>query len=86
MTIAAYLAALADSAVPRVGLLGPRARRERLLGMIGAAAAALRARLRGPVGLDLGALTPEGIALAIAAELHALFAGRHATLAPVSLE
>jgi len=83
---AAYLAALADSTVPRVGLLGPRARRERLLGMIGAAAAALRARLRGPVGLDLGALTPEGIALAIAAELHALFAGRHATLAPVSLE
>jgi xanthine dehydrogenase accessory factor len=74
---AAYLAALAASAVPYVGLLGPRPRRERLLGEIGAPAVArLRGRLRGPVGLDLGAVTPEGIALAVAAELHAFAAGR----------
>lgn len=82
---AAYLGALALSEVPRVGLLGPRARRERLLAMVGPAAAALRDRLRGPVGLDLGAVTPEGIALAIAAELHALFAGRSATMAPLGV-
>jgi xanthine dehydrogenase accessory factor len=73
---AAYLAALAASAVGHVGLLGPRPRRERLLAQIGPAAHALAPRLRGPVGLDLGAVTPEGIALAIAAELHALAAGR----------
>jgi len=82
---AAYLVALAGSAVPNVGLLGPRGRRDRLLADIGArAAAALVRRLRGPVGLDIGAATPESIALAIAAELHALAAGRGiATVAPV---
>jgi hypothetical protein len=37
------------------------------------------------VGLDLGGPTPESIALAIAAELHALFAGRPATIAPASV-
>lgn len=80
---ATYLSALADSPIPHIGLLGPRARRERLLGMVGSPGAeALRGRLRGPVGLDIGAPTPESIALAIAAELHALFAGRPGTLAP----
>ncbi|MBS0376337.1 MAG: XdhC family protein [Proteobacteria bacterium] len=73
---AAYLAALAASPVGYVGLLGPRPRRERLLADLGAAAAALLPRLHGPVGLDIGAVTPEGIALAIAAELHAAAAGR----------
>ena len=72
----AYLAALAASPVAHVGLLGPRPRRERLLAQLGPAARALAPRLHGPVGLDLGAVTPEGIALAIAAELHALAAGR----------
>ena len=73
---ALYLRALAVSRVPYVGLLGPRPRRERLLAGLGPLAAALLPRLRGPVGLDIGALTPEGIALAIAAELHAFAAGR----------
>jgi xanthine/CO dehydrogenase XdhC/CoxF family maturation factor len=72
----AYLRALADAPVAHVGLLGPRPRRERLLEALGAAAGRLRPRLRGPVGLDIGAVTPEAIALAIAAELHALAAGR----------
>ncbi|HXQ32140.1 MAG TPA: XdhC/CoxI family protein [Steroidobacteraceae bacterium] len=70
-----YLRALAASPVPYVGLLGPRPRRERLLGELGAAGEALGPRLRGPVGLDIGAVTPEAIALAIAAELHAVAAG-----------
>jgi xanthine dehydrogenase accessory factor len=73
---AAYLGVLAASRVAHVGLLGPRPRRERLLAQLGAAAETLAPRLRGPVGLDLGAVTPEGIALAIAAELHAIAAGR----------
>jgi xanthine dehydrogenase accessory factor len=73
---AAYLAVLAASPVGHVGLLGPRPRRERLLAQLGPAAQALAPRLRGPVGLDVGAVTPEAIALAIAAELHALAADR----------
>ena len=73
---AGYLRALAASAVPYVGLLGPRARRERLLGDLGDLAPRLVSRLRGPIGLDIGAVTPESIALAIAAEVHAFAAGR----------
>jgi xanthine dehydrogenase accessory factor len=74
---AAYLRALAEAGYPGyVGLLGPAARRERLATEIGALTERLRGRLRGPVGLDIGAVTPEGIALAIVAEIHAWFAGR----------
>jgi xanthine dehydrogenase accessory factor len=71
-----YLAALARSPVPAIALLGPRARRERLLAGLGADAAALAGRLRSPAGLDLGHDTPAGIALAIVAELCARLHGR----------
>jgi len=63
-----------------IGMLGPRRRTERLL-----ADAASRGhrpspldavRLHAPVGLDLGAETPAEVALAIAAEVRATFAGR----------
>jgi len=57
-------------------VLGPRARRERLLDALGAAGDALRPRLRGPVGLDLGADSPEAIALSIVAEMQAVFSGK----------
>jgi len=73
---AAYLRALARSGPSYVGLLGPSARRRRLLGDIGEeAASALLGRLRSPVGLDIGARSPEAIALAIMAEIHAVLAG-----------
>lgn len=72
----AYLAALADSTVPYVGLLGPAPRRARLMSEIGDKAAALSARLYGPVGLDIGANTPETIALAIVSEIQAVLARR----------
>jgi len=56
---------------------GPAARRARLLHDIGPrAAAALDGRLYGPVGLDIGATTPEAIALSIVAEIQAVRAGR----------
>jgi xanthine/CO dehydrogenase XdhC/CoxF family maturation factor len=71
-----YLAALARSRVPYVGLLGPAARRERLFAELGPAAEALRSRLRAPVGLDLGGRTPEDIALSIVAEIQAALHGR----------
>ena len=73
-----YLRALARSDVPYIGLLGPAVRRERLLSDLGAEASRLGSRLRAPVGLDLGADTPEAIALAIVAEIHAVLAGRAA--------
>ena len=72
-----YLGELARSAVPYVGLLGPAARRERLFAELGAElSAALRPRLRAPVGLDLGGRTPEAIALSIVAEIQAALHGR----------
>jgi xanthine/CO dehydrogenase XdhC/CoxF family maturation factor len=72
----AYLHALAHSAVPYVGLLGPAARREKLLSDLGADAARLRPRLRAPVGLDIGGRSPETIALSIIGEVQAALAGR----------
>jgi xanthine/CO dehydrogenase XdhC/CoxF family maturation factor len=74
---AAYLGALADCAgTGYIGLLGPAPRRERLLAMLGPISARLDGRLYAPVGLDIGARTPEAIALAAAGELHAWIAGR----------
>jgi xanthine dehydrogenase accessory factor len=74
---ALYLQALAARGPAYVGLLGPSPRRRRLLDELGPAAGALDGRLRGPVGLDIGARTPEAIAVAIVAEVHAVLAGRH---------
>jgi len=71
----AYLRVLARSEVPYVGLLGPAVRRERLLSELGPEAIRLQGRLRAPVGLAIGADTPEAIALAIVAEIHAVLAG-----------
>ena len=73
----AYLREFAAAGVPPyVGLLGPQARRARLAEELGPIAAKLSGRLRGPVGLDIGAVTPEGIALAIVGQIHAWLAGR----------
>lgn len=72
----AYLRELAATAIPYVGLLGPAARREKLLADLGPRAAALRGRLRAPVGLALGGRGPESIALAIVAEVHACLHGQ----------
>jgi xanthine dehydrogenase accessory factor len=71
-----YLRLLSGSRLPYVGLLGPAARREKLLGDLGADADKLRARLRAPVGLDIGGRTPESIALSIVGEVHAALEGR----------
>lgn len=66
-----YLRQLARTSIPYVGLLGPAARREKLLSDLGEDALALRPRLHAPIGLPLGGRAPESIALAIVAELHA---------------
>ena len=66
-----YLTQLAGSPVPYIGLLGPRARRERLESEIGESAAALGGRLHGPAGLDIGGRGPAAIALSIIAQMQA---------------
>lgn len=71
-----YLAQLLRSPVPHIGLLGPRARRERILHELGGMSSPDLKRLHAPVGLDIGAATPEGIALSIIAQMHAALAGR----------
>lgn len=67
-----YLAQLAEIRAGYVGVLGPPARKARLLDELGAVGEALRPRLKGPVGLDIGADSPESIALSILAELQDL--------------
>ncbi len=77
-----YLQTLAETQIPYVGLLGPAARREKLLADLGEGRAQeLRSRLHAPVGLALGGRAPESIALAIVAEIHAFFSpGRREAL------
>jgi len=67
-----YLGQLAQYEIPYLGILGPRARRERLMDL-----AKCRGReIYGPIGLDIGAELPSAIALAAAAEIHAVLNGR----------
>lgn len=70
-----YLRVLSASSLGYIGLLGPPARREKLLAELGSDAQHLRSRLRAPVGFNLGGRTPESIALAIVAEIHAFVHG-----------
>ncbi len=73
----AYLKELADTCTPGyIGLLGPAVRRRRITQELGSFADTLHARIRGPVGIDIGAVTPDGIALSIVAQIHAWLAGR----------
>lgn len=61
----ALLQTLLASAVPYIGLLGPKARGQELLGGVS------DPRIHNPAGLDLGAETPEQIAVSIVAEIEA---------------
>jgi xanthine dehydrogenase accessory factor len=80
-----YLRELAEAGVPAyVGLLGPEARRGRIARNLGPLTEKLRFRIRGPVGIDIGATTPEAIALSIVSQIHAWLAGR-ALSEPTSL-
>ncbi len=59
-----------------LGLMGSRARGKKLVGELAAEGLRPDHRLHTPVGLDLGADTPETIALAILAEIQAGLTGR----------
>jgi xanthine dehydrogenase accessory factor len=71
----AALEQLLPLGLPYVGLLGPRRRRDQLLRSLLEAGVHLRSELSSPAGLDLGAESPEEIALAIVAEIQMTFAG-----------
>ncbi|HZE57089.1 MAG TPA: XdhC family protein [Chthoniobacterales bacterium] len=60
--------------LPYVGLLGPRKRRDQLLNAVLDEGIAIDAEVFAPAGLDLGAETPEELALALVAEIQAVFA------------
>lgn len=71
---AAVLGALLKKPRAYIGVLGPRQRTARLLAAVGASGD--EHRLFSPVGLDIGAETPEEIALSILAEIKMVGAGR----------
>jgi xanthine dehydrogenase accessory factor len=71
----AYLHAMLDAGARYVGVLGPRRRTMELLGAR-AIDGELPPAVHAPVGLDLGAESPDEIALAIVAEIAAVNAGR----------
>jgi xanthine dehydrogenase accessory factor len=72
------LSATLPSTIDYVGLLGPKSRGEELLAQVENLSPAMRAKLHSPVGLDLGADTPEEIALSIVAEVQAVLRQRSA--------
>jgi xanthine/CO dehydrogenase XdhC/CoxF family maturation factor len=61
--------------LPYVGLLGPRKRRDQLLHAVLDSGISIDADLFAPAGLDLGAETPEEIALALISEIQAVLVG-----------
>ncbi|MDH3494276.1 MAG: XdhC family protein [Acidobacteriota bacterium] len=74
------LKGLLESDIGYIGAMGPKARTARILEEIESEGykipAERRAMIHGPVGLDIGATTPEGIALAIASEIQTHLSGR----------
>jgi xanthine/CO dehydrogenase XdhC/CoxF family maturation factor len=75
------LSHLLKSNVACIAALGPKRRTEQLLGEIAAAdgesvTEEQLARLYAPAGLDIGADTPEAIALSIAAEIQSVLTSR----------
>jgi xanthine dehydrogenase accessory factor len=65
-----------------LGMLGPKKKLERMFGELEDAGLSIsdekRAKVHGPVGLDIGAETAEEIALSIVAEIKAVLSGRSA--------
>ena len=70
----AALCTLLKLDLPYVGLLGPRKRRDQLLHAVLDEGIAIDAEVFAPAGLDLGAETPEELALALVSEIQAVFA------------
>jgi xanthine/CO dehydrogenase XdhC/CoxF family maturation factor len=65
-----YLSQLAHIDIAFLGILGPRDRRDRLIADLGDEGKIIKKKLIGPVGIDIGADSPESIALSILAQIH----------------
>ncbi|MDB6025975.1 MAG: xanthine and dehydrogenase maturation factor, XdhC/CoxF family [Verrucomicrobiales bacterium] len=76
------LSALSSRPLNYVGTLGPKRRQERMLNALKENGVLISEEfvqsLRGPVGLDIGAKTPEEIGLSIMAEILSVLNGRNA--------
>ncbi|HWD37324.1 MAG TPA: XdhC family protein, partial [Fimbriimonas sp.] len=72
---------LAGSSAAYVGLLGPKARADRIVAELREEGTLIVPELRAPVGLDLGADGPQEIALSILSEIQAFF--RHTQAVPL---
>lgn len=76
------LARFLPSAIPFIGMLGPKVRAEKIQKSLEEQGYVFtdeqKKRIHAPVGLDIGATTPEEIALSILAEIRAFFSGRSA--------
>ena len=76
------LRALLGRPLAYLGLLGPRKRAEKIVADLEREGVVVspeqRARLHAPVGLDLGADSPEQVALSIVAEIQSVLTGRNA--------
>ena len=74
------LKALLPTQIPYIGMLGPQKKLDRMLGELRQEGIELddtmRSRVYGPTGLEIGAETPEEIALSIIAEIQAVMAGK----------
>ncbi len=68
------------TAAPYIGMLGPRDRFQKILRELAEEGYAISAedlnRIHAPIGLDIGAITPEEIALSLAAEVRAALSNR----------
>ena len=69
-----------STAASYIGILGPRSRSEKMRLELAEEGTIISTddldRIHAPVGLDIGAVTPEEIALSLAAEVRASLAGR----------
>ncbi|HVZ56736.1 MAG TPA: XdhC family protein [Chitinophagaceae bacterium] len=79
-TDCSLLPGLLDSPAPYVGVLGPRKRMDKIWNALADAGwtgnSEPRSRVHAPAGLDIGANTPEEIALSVLAEIISVFSGR----------
>jgi xanthine dehydrogenase accessory factor len=82
------LEALATRELRYLGLIGSRAKVARIYDQLlseGRATLEQLSRVHAPIGLDIGAVTPQEIAVSIAAELVAIRRGKATTIADASL-